>query len=394
MDLIYMDSQRKDVGVLQRFELDLAFGVDENNFECAVSRDDHCCNPGFYFYIEGTEYGGIIDGIESKNTTQEVVYTGRTWHGILDSKILEPDPGADYLICNGEANAVLGSLISRISFTDLFAASSDNSGLTISNYKMNRYISGYEGITKMLKSVGGKLLLRVQDDGRVLLSAAKIKDYSDDELDTDQQIDLDVKQVKNKVNHLICLGQGELANRTVIHLYADASGNVSQTQTFSGMDEYVATFDYSNAEDEAELIKAGTERLQDLQQQDSLAVDVSDDIADLYDVGDMVGAYDNITNIRIAVPVKKKIVTIKNGIVSIAIKTDTSGSTTISAGSSGGGGGGSSGGTLDHTQLNNRDVAGQHPMSAITDLDGTLKEKLNAGNALTNTEIETLLGGV
>ena len=108
----------------------------------------------------------------------------------------------------------------------------------------------------------------------------------------------------------------------------------------------------------------------------------------------MVGAYDNITNIRIAVPVKKKIVTIKNGIVSIAIKTDTSGSTTISAGSSGGGGGGSSGGTLDHTQLNNRDVAGQHPMSAITDLDGTLKEKLNAGNALTNTEIETLLGGV
>jgi hypothetical protein len=32
------------------------------------------------------------------------------------------------------------------------------------------------------------------------------------------------------VNHLICLGSGELQNRIVVHLYVDADGNISQTQ--------------------------------------------------------------------------------------------------------------------------------------------------------------------
>jgi hypothetical protein len=392
MDLIFMNSQREDVGVLQNYELDLAFGNDENSFECVVGRNNHCCNFGFYLYIEGTEYGGIIDSVESKNSTQEVVYSGRTWHGIMNSKALEPDPGENHLICSGEANAVIGALIARMGLSDIFVASESDSGLQISGYKMNRYISGYDGIIKMLKTVDGKLLLNVQSNGKVMMSAFPIVDYTEDELDSDL-IDLDVKQTKNRVNHLICLGQGELAQRMVVHLYADGNGNISQTQTFKGLDEYVGVFEYPNAEDETDLINSGIDRLKELNQQDNISVDVNNDsVADRYDVGDLVGAYDNITGIKITIPVTKKIVTIKNGTVVIDIKTGT----VITSASSGYSGGSSSGnsGTLDHTQLINRDVNDQHPISAITDLDGTLSVKLNEGNALTNMEIEALLGGI
>ena len=90
-----MNAEREDIGVLQNYELDLAFGSDENSFECVVDINNHCCGFGFFLYAEGTEYGGIIDSVEIKNSNQEIVYRGRTWHGVLNSKVLEPDSGAD-----------------------------------------------------------------------------------------------------------------------------------------------------------------------------------------------------------------------------------------------------------------------------------------------------------
>lgn len=347
MDLIYTNPDREDVGVLSNYELDLAFGSDENSFECVVGQNDHCCTHGSFLYVEGTEYGGIIDSIESKNSTKEVVYSGRTWHGILNSKVLEPDSGEDYLICNGEANAVISGLITRMTLQDLFVASDAASGITIRNYKMNRYIAGYSGILKMLKTVDGKLQFRVQSNGKVLLSVVPVVDYTENGIDSDL-IDLDVKKTANTVNHLICLGQGDLSERLVVHLYADEDGNISRTQTFSDLDDYVAVYENTNAESEDELVSGGIEKLKELMQQDDLSVDV-DEAGDPYDIGDIVGANDNITNIKIAVPVTKKIVTIKNGVVTIDIKTETGSSSTSSSGGSGGGGSGGITFTTDET---------------------------------------------
>ena len=59
MDLIYMNAAREDVGVLLRHDLDLSFGASENNFECTINKNDHCCEAGYYLYMDGTEYGGM-----------------------------------------------------------------------------------------------------------------------------------------------------------------------------------------------------------------------------------------------------------------------------------------------------------------------------------------------
>lgn len=320
MDLIYMDSQKQDIGVMLNYDFDLAFGTDENDFELKVGVNDHCCEAGYYVYIEGTEYGGIVDAVKSNTADEEVTYTGRTWHGILNSKVLCPDSGQDYLTVSGDANSVLDTLLSRMGLTSLFAASSDTSSLTISNYKMERYITGYDGICKMLKSVNGKLLMSY-DGSKVILSAVPVEDYSDDGFDSDV-LDIEAKKTSNKVNHLVCLGQGELAGRLVVHLYADASGEISQTQTLTGLDEYSAVYDYSNAESADDLIEGGITRLEELQKQDELSVSLDED-EDIYDVGDIVGATDNVTGVSIAVPVSKKIISIQSGIVSIAYETDT-----------------------------------------------------------------------
>ncbi len=318
MDLIYTNPAREDLGVLQDYDLDLAFGADENNFECVVSVASHCCEAGSLLYMEGTEYGGIVDGIKSNTETKEVTYTGRTWHGILNSKVIEPDAGSAYLVLTGEANSVIADLLSRLALADLFEASSDDSGITVSNYQMNRYIKGYDGIQKMLKAAGAKLLFNFNGE-KVVLSAVEVHDYSSDEEFDSDQIDFTASQKFRAVNHLICLGSGELENRTVVHLYADTDGNISQTQTQFDLDEYADIYDYPNVESEEELVRSGTEKLQSLWEPAEMTVDFEAD-SEAFDVGDIVGAADNITGITVSSVIVKKIVTIKNGQITISYK--------------------------------------------------------------------------
>ena len=318
MDLIYMNASREDIGVLNDYKLDLAYGVDENDFELQIPSSAHCCNDGFYLYIDGTEYGGVVDSIGSDTDAQEVTYTGRTWHGLLNSKIIEPDTGKDYLVLSGEANTILGSLISRLGLEDLFSASVEDSGLTVTGYKMNRYIAAYEGIRKMLDTVAGKLRFTFAD-GKVIISAHPRGDYTQNrELDSDL-VGLKVKRHYHPVNHLICLGRGELADREVIHLYVDAAGNISKSQTLTGIDERTDVYDNSNAESLEDLESGGVDRLKELALADEVETAFDED-DDIYDVQDLVGATDNITGLTATAKITKKIVTIESGQITISYK--------------------------------------------------------------------------
>lgn len=338
MDLIYTNANRVDQGVLLDYELDLAFGADENNFECRIQSNLHCCEAGSLLYVEGTEYGGIVDSIESDTENDEVVYRGRTWHGIIGSKIILPLLASDastssvtvkttdsngsligkYLVISGDANECLAFILSRIGLSALFSASEAAAGVNISQYQFNRYTDAYTGIVKMLGSAGLKLQVNFQNGAAVLSAVAK-HDYTQDEEFDSELVQFQIVKRYKTVNHLICLGSGELANRTVIHLYADASGNISQEQTQTDLEEYVDVLDYSNAESEDELIQNGKEKLKSLWATDELSIDF-DATEDIYDVGDIVGAVDHVTGITVSAVITKKIVTIQNGQTTISYK--------------------------------------------------------------------------
>jgi hypothetical protein len=331
MDLIYTTPARVDEGILSAYELDLAFGSGENDFELQAGTK-HILSPGQYVYIEGTEYGGIIDAIESDTATKKVVYSGRSWHGILNSKVLMPPAGADYLILSGDANAVLANLITTLGLGSLFVAETVSSGIAITNYQMIRYIPAYNGILRMLKDNGAKLCMCYVGD-MVKLAAQPITDYtaSEDEFDSDI-LEFCAKKTVNKTNHLVCLGQGELAARTVLHLYADTAGNISTTQTITGTDELVAIYENTQCETAAELQAEGIKRFKELLDQDDITIDFNE-AADDYSVGDIVGAVDNVTGIAVKTEIKKKIVKIKDGRITVDLDTTSGTTRTISGGS-------------------------------------------------------------
>lgn len=317
MDLIYTDTNHNDVGVLKDYTFDLAFGKDENDFELTINPDHHCCEANCYIYIEGTEYGGIIDGMHIVTKDDRLCYVGRTWHGILASKIVEPDEGKDYLSFNDDANVVIGAVIKRIGLSDLFEASTEYSGIEL-NGKFDRYVDAYSGLTKILEGSSAKLTFTFKH-GKVILSAKPIVDYSKNEQFSDDQIEMDIEKTCNTVNHLICLGSGELAARQVIHLYKDADGNITQKQTFTGIHEVTTTYDYPNAKDADELKSGGIKKFKELATGNKVKLDFEAE-QDTYDVGDKVGAKETRTGTFATERINKKIVTISQGVVNIQYK--------------------------------------------------------------------------
>lgn len=318
MDLIYTDESHEDVGVLHDYTFDLAFGSNENDFELTLDVSNHCCTPNCFVYIEGTEYGGIIDKMKVSTKDDKLIYMGRTWHGILASKVLVPDSGKSHLTVSGDANDVIETLIKRMGLVDLFESSTDRSKLVVSNYSFDRYTDGYSGICKMLASVGGKLKFAFKN-GKVILSAHPLVDYSQDEQFDNDQVEMTIEQMTNVTNHLICLGSGELENRQVIHLYADGAGNISDKQTFTGLQEIISVYDYANAESLDELRKGGIDKLKEYANKSKVQMDFPSEEL-IYDVGDIVGAKEITTGAFAREKIGKKIVTISKGLVNVQYK--------------------------------------------------------------------------
>ena len=338
MDLIFTNANKIDQGVLKAYSFDMAFGASENDFELVVDASESILEDNAVIYVENTEYGGMIDGKKSVSNSETITHYGRTWHGILNSKIIQPDTGKDYLIVSGDANEVLSFLIARLGLSDLFSAASDASGINISNYKFPRYCTGYNGIADMLASVKAKLKF-LWEDCRVKMYAESVVDYTEDPEDSDTAT-LSVERYTNKVNHLICLGQGELAARTVVHLYADQFGNIGTTQSFRGLDEVVDVYENTNAESAEKLQEEGEKRLAELRKTDKADLSITETADRVYDIGDIVGATDHNSGVRAASTVIQKIVKISNGIITIEHKTGGATSTSSTGGGSGGTGGG------------------------------------------------------
>lgn len=112
-------------------------------------------------YIMGTEYGGIIGEVLTDTTLDYVELKGLTWRGRLAKKIIQPPAGSDYKTVSGELHTVMKSLIEP-EFDGLFVVSQENTGVTVSNYKFDRYCTLLDGLTKMLKSKGYRLELTFQ----------------------------------------------------------------------------------------------------------------------------------------------------------------------------------------------------------------------------------------
>lgn len=377
MVLVVADAKLGNVREIEDFTLDVAFGADENALTLTVE-EKSAPAAGQLVYIDATEYGGVIDQVKrgsGRGATGTVECKGRTWHGILAGRRLSPDSGSGYLTVNGKAVDVLTSLIARIGLESLFKAASDDS--TVS-YTFERFCDGYSGLMSLAKANGRKLSMR-RMDGYIELSMPPIVDYAN-KVDSDL-LDFTITSVHRCVNHLLCAGTGQLANRAIVHFYADENGNVSHKQTLFGIDEICALYDYSNAS-ASELETEGKKKLLEYQTSGAVEVDAHEDMD--VDVGDIISARDNSTGTTVTATVSKKVVKVERGVATYSYEvgsgTTTKTSSTGAAESSGGGGHAYLAGkglTLDNYTFN-ADVDSSDLSSISTKVDEARTESSNA----------------
>ena len=321
MDMMLQTAAGADVMPIAPVSVDLAYGVGkdpENDMEITMPDGSPRMGRGMFVYCEGTAYGGMLTGIASDGG---LAWHGRTWFGLLASKVLVPDGGVGALTVGGNANDVLRNLISRIGLGSVFKVSAAKSPLAVTSYTFAMYADALNGIAAMLASIGGKLRI-VHDGTKPVLSAIPAKDWSHDDAFDADQVDVRIDMDYLPVNHLVGRGEGQDGERVAVELYMDDSGNVSTTkQTLKGALENSEYYNYSSA-DKDKLIEDGTKRLKDYWD-DAHSVSVSLDASqDIFDIGDTVGGTDTKTGIEASAKVTKKIVKMDNrGTVTVEYET-------------------------------------------------------------------------
>lgn len=319
MDLILATSSGVEECVLD-YDFDLDVG-DTNDFQVNLNYgtwDDRIA-IGKKLYIPGTEYGGIIKYIQSATNTGEITLKGFTWRGYLAHRIISPPAGSDYRIVSGELNSVIASLVSIPGFR----VETKSTGRNVS-YQFKRYVDAASGLEAMCESVGYRLDLKyVQTDtsGYVLVQALPSGNFGGTvEYSQDSMIDFDSVNNQMGINHLVCLGKGELKNRTVVHLFADKKGKISQIRTIKGIDEIVQVYDNSGAELET-LVESGTTKLKELISKQSFTPSIKDSETELF-LGDIVSGVDYITGNSVTKPIADKIINRTMGQLSINYKIE------------------------------------------------------------------------
>lgn len=262
MDLIYTDSTKKDIGVIKDYTMDLAYGSEENSFELTVPLTSDIIEPDSIVYMDGTEYGGFIDERIVSTKSSTIKYKGRTTHGFLNSYVIYPNGQDGYRTVTGNAKDILTDILLDFNILSLFEI--EDTDIFVPEYKF-RYDYIYDGFSKMLATVSAKIVLTWHND-KIKVSISNIRNYSaEGELDSSQLL-FTIGNKESCVNHLICMGQGELTQRKIISLYTDENGIIqpyllndppyedsdyildNRNQVYKEAQEICEVYDYPNAD--------------------------------------------------------------------------------------------------------------------------------------------------
>ncbi|MFP3156343.1 siphovirus ReqiPepy6 Gp37-like family protein [Lachnospiraceae bacterium ZAX-1] len=324
MEFLIAGSDMHEVGYLKDYsslDFDLA---ERNDF---LLKTYETIPFGSYIFCPGTEWGGVVEGVKRITDTELVEISGTSWRGLLGKDVVVPFSGQDYRTVSGDANQILATILSENdSVGTIFNVPTTASGATFINYKFDRYISKLDGFKKMLKTKGYRLHIWAQENGSgnpfsICCEAVPIVDYTNKlNYSSDYDITLTIDDYRGGINHLICLGSGDLAERQRIDLYVQQDGTISDSGAYyTGSDMRTSVYEYSSAESIDDLRSYGIKKLEELSNYKKLSMEVEDFGVE---IGDIVGAQDSVTGIKLSKPVAGKILRASGGDEQIEIKVE------------------------------------------------------------------------
>ena len=325
MELIVADSAGNTLFPIYDFELDMdegwGDGVD-NTFDLIV-KDPSVPLPeaAWRFFADGSELGGRVEGFELKTArnSTELHWTGSTWTGILNKRLLWPDSGQDYLTLSGDANDVLRSAIQRLDLASLFTVSDGKAGVNVSYQCSRDSPEAWTNLRLAMRSAGLRLDARWVG-GACRLQAVKVTDWRG-RVDSDL-VSFDLTSDLLVTNHLKAAGKGDLASREVVDVYADRYGNVSTSKGMAGVFELEEFYDANNSEGD-DLRDQALDRLKDKQGEGGVTVTVDEGVS--FGLGDTVEARHYSPNVTVTVEISSKVISATGAGASVTYGASPSG---------------------------------------------------------------------
>ena len=289
------------------FECEVGIGDASNDFEL---RGYDVFRGGVY--IPGTEYGGLIECPEDTTGEELHTYKGWTWRGLLTQAVVSPPDGEDYYTASGDLHEIISGLVTD-RFSGLFTVPGELTGVT-AEFQADRYCTVHEALTDLCEENGYKLVIEAykSDTVKVELRAEPITTIAGT-YNEDNRLSLTFTDDNMGINHLICMGSGELKDRQRVDLYVDQNGNIGTTKYHTGLWEREQYFDYPNAESLAELTKQGKKRLKEVMSKKTLQINRIQDVE--MDIGDIVTGKHTVSGTSVSAPIDRKSFAYSGGIV-------------------------------------------------------------------------------
>lgn len=317
MDLIYTDESHVDQGYLPTYNFDCENSPDLRDFVLTVPRSAvSILKPGCYVYAdEDTEFGGMITRMTAEPDGALQFY-GKTWRAMLEMQVVRPPSGQAYRTYSRQSiSAIMRSILVLYHLDHIFEVQDTNESI---NYTFDRYCTVLSGFEKLMRNNGYRLRCYYNSERhKVVLSARAPQDLSASDYSS-YKVKFKLEKDFYPVNHLICLGRGELTDRDVCDLYLQADGTVGTRQVFTGADEVVGVYEYSNAEDSSQLQAEGIKKLLELQQHTAITVSLKDLTVSL---GDTVSGTEEITGTTVTKAIVGKILNMTPRGYQISYKT-------------------------------------------------------------------------
>ena len=272
---------------------------------------------GNYIYVNGTEYGGIIGDILTSTALDYIEVKGMTWRGRMAKKIIMPPDNSNYKTVSGEIHTVMRGLVEP-EFDGLFKVSEKNTGVIV-DFQFDRFCTLYDGLVKMLKSVGYKLKIYYKKqhgiDGVVYIEAVPIVDYSSKvRFSQDNKMNFTMESKRDGVNHLIVTGKGEMQDRNIFHLYLQKDGTYGAVPYYTGLDEIAEVYENTSAE-ESELQTNAEKRFGEVGNKQTFDMDI-EQLRENVEIGDIVGGKDYLTQMHVSEPIYNIVFEVINGVES------------------------------------------------------------------------------
>lgn len=377
MNVAYTNDSLSAVGFISFVGFDTSIGDSGNQIQLKLHSDQKTeLAKGSLIWSPGTEYGGIVQDIQSKIETdgqRYVYYSGPSWSGRLSQRIVCPPSGKDHYTMTGEANEALNALMEYLGLDYLFQAPEGNSGITLDT-DLERFADGYSALRKAASENDCRLYMAYDNTAKKVVIQFVPRETHGNYTSDNSPISV---TVGSPVNHLVCAGTGELQDRVVVHLYIDKDGNVSQTQYYKGADEISTLYENTSA-DKDKLIEEGTKKLLEYQEVNQVEISVDDGSEDLYPLDDVIVGFDPVTGIKASSTIAKKVVSVDaQGFESYryeAADVGSSSGSTLSTEVSGGSGGGATYTEGYGIEIANNEISaevGPNELQSVTDIAQT-----------------------